>query len=404
MALHFALCLVFLAVVTAKLTLLGSHDPTRIEGHYIVIYHENTTREQYNAHLKGVSYSTTFKYTYDIGETYKGFAAELTPRLLDAILDDPMISEVHYDGLASIADNSCSHTQANAPSWGIARTSHKGGFDNEGLRDDHYYEQQHTGQGVDVYILDTGIYITHNDFGGRARYGANFVDSVPTDQNSHGTHCAGTAAGVRFGLAKAANLIAVKVLNAGGSGSYSGIIAGIQYVTQQHQGSGRPSVASMSLGGTADGGMNAAVRASILAGIVYSIAAGNSNGNACNFYPASEPLAVTVGSTDIASSGNSDYDARSSFSNFGTCLDIWAPGSAITSCGINGPDSSSVKSGTSMACPHVTGAIAVILGREPLLTPAQAQQRLTAMAQVGLIDNAGAGSVNLLLYNGCDEA
>jgi len=404
MALHFALCLVFLAVVTAKLTLQGAHDPTRIEGNYIVVYHENTTREQFNAHLKGVSYSTSFKYTYDIGETFKGFAAELTPRVLDAILDDPMISEVHYDGLASIAENSCTHTQPNAPSWGIARTSHKGGFDNEGLRDDHYYDQQFTGQGVDIYILDTGIYITHNDFGGRARYGANFVDSVPTDQNSHGTHCAGTAAGARFGLAKAANLIAVKVLNAGGSGSYSGIIAGIQWVTTNYNAGTNPAVASMSLGGTADGGMNAAVRASILAGIVYSIAAGNSNGNACNFYPASEPLALTVGSTTIASSGNDEYDQRSSFSNFGTCLDIWAPGTSITSAAITGPDSSSVKSGTSMACPHVTGAVAVILGQQRDLTPPQVQARLNAVAQVGLVDNAGAGSVNLLLYNGCDEA
>jgi len=393
-----------LVLVTAELTLRGTDDPTRIDGHYIVIYHENTTREAFNAHLKGVSFASSLKYTYDIGETYKGFAAQLSPRVLEALLDDPMIHEVHCDGLASIAENSCGTTQSNAPSWGIARTSHKGELDDIGLRDDHYFHLDETGSGVDIYILDTGIYITHNDFGGRARYGANFVDNVPTDQNSHGTHCAGTAAGARFGLAKGANLIAVKVLNAGGSGSYSGIIAGIQWVTTTYQSSGRPAVASMSLGGTADGGMNAAVRASILAGIVYSIAAGNSNGNACNFYPASEPLAITVGSTVIASSGNTDYDARSSFSNFGTCLDIWAPGSTITSCGINGPDSSSVKSGTSMACPHVTGAIAVILGREPLITPAQAQQRMTAMAQVGLVDNAGAGSVNLLLYNGCDEA
>jgi len=315
-----------------------------------------------------------------------------------------MIHEVHCDGLASIADNSCGGTQSNAPSWGIARASHKGPLDDIGLRDDHYYHLDQIGGGVDIYILDTGIFITHNDFGGRARYGANFVDSVPTDQNSHGTHCAGTAAGSRFGLAKGANLIAVKVLNAAGAGSFSGVIAGIQWVTEQYLANDRPCVASMSLGGTTNGGMNDAVRASIVAGFPYSIAAGNSNGNACNFFPASEPLAVTVGSTVISSSGNTDFDARSSFSNYGTCLDIWAPGSTITSCGIAGPDSSSVKSGTSMACPHVTGALAVILGREPLLTPAQAQQRLTATAQVDLVENVGVGSVNLLLYNDCDEA
>jgi len=402
MALRIALFLVFLAVVTAKLTVLGGHDPTRIEGHYIVVYHVNTTREDYNAHLKGVSFGTNFKYTYDIGETYKGFAAELSPRALEALLNDPMIHEVHYDGMASIADNSCGDTQNNAPSWGIARISHKGEV-TDGLGDNHYFDLEHLGAGCDIYILDTGIYIEHNDFTGRARYGANFVDTVPTDQNSHGTHCAGTAAGARHGLAKAAFIVAVKVLNAQGSGSYSGIIAGIQWVTQSYQAGERPAVASMSLGGTADGGMNGAVAASIAAGIPYSIAAGNSNGNACFFYPASCPTAVTVGSTVIAASGNEEFDQRSSFSNYGTCLDIWAPGSSITSCAITGPDSSSVKSGTSMACPHVTGLLAIILAREPLLSAAEAQQRLTSVAQPGLVDNAGAGSINLLAYNNCDE-
>jgi len=315
-----------------------------------------------------------------------------------------MISAVHYDGLASIQENSCSHTQANAPSWGLARSSHKGGFDNAGLNDDFYYNQSDTGAGTKVYILDTGIYIQHTDFSGRAFIGANFVDAVPGDQNSHGTHCAGTAAGTRFGLAKSAFLYAVKVLNAQGSGAYSGILAGIQWVTQHVQNGNRRGIGSMSLGGTADGGMNAAVAASIAAGIPYSIAAGNSNGNACNFYPASCPTATTVASSDIAASGGVDYDMRSSFSNYGTCVDIYAPGSLITSCAITGPDSSSVKSGTSMACPHVTGALAVVLGREPGLTPAQAQSRLTTTAQQGLIDNAGAGTPNLLLYNTCDEA
>jgi len=403
MALCFALFLVFLGVATAKLSVLGADDPNRIEGHYIVLYHDNTTREQMSAHLRGVSFSTVVKYTYNINEEYKGFAAPLSPRVLQALLEDPMVKEIHNDGMAHIADNSCGTTQANAPSWGLARSSHKGGFDQQGLRDDFYYNVNAVGAGVDVYILDTGIYIEHNDFGGRAIHGANFVDNVPTDQNSHGTHCAGTAAGARFGIAKAANLVAVKVLNAGGSGSYSGIITGIQWVTNRYQTNERPACASMSLGGTADGGMNAAVRASINAGIPYSIAGGNSNGNACNFYPASEPLAITAASSDIGYQGNTEYDIRSSFSNYGTCIDIFAPGSAITSAGIAGPDSSSVKSGTSMACPHVTGAIAVILGQEPLLPPEGVQARLNALAQVGFIDNPGAGTPNLLLYNACDE-
>jgi len=305
--------------------------------------------------------------------------------------------------MESIVENSCGATQANAPSWGIARTSHKGGIDN-GIRDDHFYDPQEGGQGCTIYVVDTGIYIEHNDFVGRARYGANFVDNVETDQNSHGTHCAGTAAGRTFGLAKAANLVAVKVLGAGGSGPTSGVIAGFNWVTQQHQTTGGPSVASVSLGSTADGGKNAAVTASIQQGVAYSIAAGNSNANACNFYPASTPLATTVASSTMSTFDEETYDERSSFSNFGTCVDIFAPGTSITSCCISGPNSSCVKSGTSMACPHVTGILAIIFGQHPGWTPAQAEAELLRQAQSGLIYNQGGGSPNLLLYNGCDEA
>jgi len=348
--------------------------------------------------------STPLKFIYNIGDTYKGFAADIDPVSLDRLLEDPTVKEIHCDGMESIAENSCGATQSNAPSWGTARCSHKGGFDTIGLRDDYYHHPRRAGQNVNVYIVDTGIYIQHNDFAGRARYGANFVDNVETDQNSHGTHCAGTAGGRIYGLAKACNLISVKVLGASGSGPTSGVIAGFNWVTQQHQVNGGPSVASVSLGSQADGGKNAAVTASVNAGVVYSIAAGNSNGNACNFYPASCPEAITVGSTTISSFNDEEYDDRSSFSNFGTCVDIWGPGTTITSCGINGPNSSSVKSGTSMACPHVTGIAAVILSEEPTLTPAQVEQRMLALAQVGLINNVGGGSPNLLLYNGCDEA
>jgi len=256
---------------------------------------------------------------------------------------------------------------------------------------------------VTVYVLDTGIYIEHNDFGGRARYGANFVDNVQTDQNSHGTHCAATAAGRTFGVAKAAILVAVKVLGASGSGATSGVIAGINWITEQHVGSGGPSVCSVSLGSTADGGKNAAVTASIQRGVAYSIAAGNSNANACNFYPASATLATTVGSTTMSTFDEETYDERSSFSNWGTCVDIFAPGTSITSACINGPNSSCIKSGTSMACPHVSGALAVVLGAHPNWTPAQAEAELKRLGQEGLIYNAGGGSPNLLLYNGCDD-
>jgi len=254
---------------------------------------------------------------------------------------------------------------------------------------------------VSVYVLDTGIYIQHNDFGGRASYGENFVDSVPGDENSHGTHCAGTIGGAQYGIAKQVQLIAVKVLGRTGSGSTSGVVAGINWVTEQHRQKGGPSIASMSLGSMSDGGKNAAIEASVREGVVYSVAAGNSAGSACSFYPASSPYVICVGSTEYANFNEEYYDRRSSFSNYGTCVDVFAPGSAITSCAITGPDSSSVKSGTSMACPHVAGLAAIVKGKNPALSPQDVEREIQAMAQSGLIDDAGAGSPNLLLYNGC---
>jgi len=393
-----------IAVVSAKLQLQGVDDPTRINGEYIIVYHENTTLDTFNGHLKGLSsgFSFTPMYTYVIGETFKGFAAKLTNAMVDSLLDDPLVSAIHCNGMATIADNSCDTTQPNAPSWGIARTSHKGGLDQGGLRDE-YFHDANGGAGCDAYILDTGIYTQHNDFEGRATVGANFVDNNPSDQNSHGTHCAGTVGGRLYGVAKGVTLIAVKVLNAQGSGSYAGIIQGVNWVTTQYTNRGRPGIASMSLGGPQDGGMCAALQSSRNAGVIYSVAAGNSNTNACNSYPAGCAAAFTVGSTNIANFNGADYDERSSFSNYGTCVKIWAPGSSITSTCNTGPNTSCIKSGTSMACPHVTGGLALVYGQDPSQTPTQVEARLKTESQKGLIDNIMIGSPNELLYNYCDE-
>jgi len=394
------LCLFLCFVLSSgKLTLLGNDNPTKIDGHFIVIYNDDTTQEEATAHVKGVSTTAQVKYVYNIGNTFKGFSAQLNNSMVDLLLEDPLVKEVHCDGMETIVENSCDSTQANAPSWGIARVSHKGSIEG-GLRDDYYYDSDASGLGVAAYVLDTGIYIAHNDFRGRAIVGANFVDSVATDENGHGTHCAGTIGGATFGIAKAVRLVAVKVLGRTGSGATSGVIAGIDWVTRQHSTAGLASVASMSLGSTTDGGKNAAITASVRAGVTYSVSAGNSNADACNHYPASCPDAITVGSTQISNLG----DARSSFSNYGECVTLFAPGSTITSCGITGPNSSTVKSGTSMACPHVTGVVAVLLGQNPTMTPVQVKSRLLSMAQKELINNPGFLSPNALLYNECDEA
>jgi subtilisin family serine protease len=377
--------------------LYGLDNPERVVGQYIVIYHENTTAEYATWH------PTNFEglmWKYNIGNTFKGFSAKFDDNTLNRLRQDPNVKEIHCDGTEHIVQI-CDSTQANVRSWGLARVSHLGTIPSSGLPDNYIYSSSESGAGTTTYVLDTGIYIDHNDFGGRASYGANFVDSVDTDQNSHGTHCAGTIGGFQYGLAKQTRLVAVKVLGASGSGATSGVIAGINWVTDQHNTNGGPSIASMSLGSTSDGGKNAAIEASARAGVVYSVAAGNSAANACNFYPASSQFVISVGATDTDTFEEVEYDRRSTFSNYGECVDVWAPGSSITSCAITGPDSSSVKSGTSMACPHVSGMAAIILGRNPNLPPQDVEREIQAMAQLNLIDNVGVGSPNLLLYNGC---
>jgi subtilisin family serine protease len=399
----FIALLSLVALVSCRAPLLGEESADKIDGEYIVIFHDNTTTEQAEAHWKSLkSGSVEFLHTYNIGDTYKGYAARMSHKHLHHQREHPLVKEVHYNGIVRIVDNSCGSATLNALSWGLARTSHKSNMPN-GLNEDYYYSSTTAGRGVTAYVIDTGIRITHTDFGGRAAYGVNYADNVPTDQNGHGTHCAGTIGGTKYGIAKNVNLIAVKVLNAQGSGTLANVIAGMQWATNRHLSTGGPSVCSMSLGATADGGMNAALQSSTNQGLVYSVAAGNSNADACFFYPASAPAAVTVGATELASNGNGEQDVRSYFSNLGTCLDIFAPGSAITSCGATSDTATAVLSGTSMACPHVSGQLAVILSQYPNFSPAEATNHLKQQAQVGLVINAGAGSPNLLLYNQCDE-
>jgi len=210
--------------------------------------------------------------------------------------------------------------------------------------------------------------------------------------------------GRTFGISKAVTLIAVKVLGASGSGTVANVIRGVEWVTQEYIRTRRPSVASMSLGSTTNGGLNEALTASFNVGVVYSVAAGGSGTSACNFYPASCPEALTAGSTIIINRDGQDYDQRTSSSNYGPCVDIWAPGSTITSCDITSPDSFSTRSGTSMSCAHITGVVATLLSQNPNMRPPELSSKLLGMAQRDLIENVGAGSHNALVYNGCDES
>jgi len=249
------------------------------------------------------------------------------------------------------------------------------------------------GAGVDVYVIDTGILTTHVDFGTRATSVFNAITAEPTvDLNGHGTHCAGTIGGTVYGVAKNVALKSVKVLSGAGSGTVAGVVSGVDYVTNTND-PNRQSVASMSLGGAASAALDSAVAASITAGVVYSIAAGNSNANACNYSPARVPTAVTVGAT-------TNTDARATYSNIGTCIDIFGPGSSITSDWIGASNTATnTISGTSMATPHVAGVLALYLGLTTGQTPAQSSAWLVASATPNVVGSPGAGSPNLLLYS-----
>jgi len=239
-------------------------------------------------------------------------------------------------------------------------------------------------------VIDTGILTTHTDFGGRATAVYNAItNEASTDLNGHGTHCAGTIAGTTYGMAKQVALKAVKVLSASGSGSTTGVVAGVNYVSN-NKNTARRNVASMSLGGGASTAMDSAVEQSIAGGVTYAIAAGNDNANACNYSPARVSTAITVGAT-------TNTDARSSFSNFGTCVNIFGPGSSITSDWIGSNTATNTISGTSMATPHVAGAAALVLAQGLATTPAAVRTWLVNNASAGKVTNPGTGSPTGLL-------
>jgi subtilisin family serine protease len=250
------------------------------------------------------------------------------------------------------------------------------------------YNYTYTGSGVTAYIIDTGILFSHNDFGGRASKGYDAFGGNGVDCNGHGTHVAGTVGGATYGVAKRVTLKAVRVLNCSGSGSTSGVIAGVNWVSNNHTAS---SVANMSLGGSVSTSLDSAVSNSIAHGVVYAIAAGNSNANACNYSPARVSSAITVGATTSS-------DARASYSNYGSCLDIFAPGSSIKSDWYTSNTATNTISGTSMATPHVTGVAALYLQQHPGSSPTTVRNAMRTYGTLNKVTGAGSGSPNVLLY------
>jgi subtilisin family serine protease len=388
--------LALVAVALAWVPLLDVDDPTCRKGEWIVQYKWNTSREDAQKHWDIMEATgVTVMYKYDMGADYRGFAGIFSEQAISHLQTDPLVEKINCNVMAHIV---CDTVQ-NGATWGLARTSHTSSIA-DGVPATYEYNGANLGSGINVFVLDTSIYTGHNDFQGRAILGNNFAGGGNTDGNGHGTHCAGTIGGTTWGIAKNVNLIAVKVLSDGGSGQYAWIINGINWVVN-YPGNNNAKIISMSLGGPSEGGLTGPCNAAVNAGVIIVVAAGNSNANACNFYPAGIASCITVAASDTTSQGENQVDVRASFSNFGTCCDIFAPGDAVTSAWIGAPTATRVLSGTSMACPHVAGEAAVLRSRHPTYSPQQIRDLLVATGHQGIITNPGAGSPNVLLYNGC---
>jgi len=372
------LAIVFL--VDAKAPLLGTTNPEVIPGRYIVVFHPNTTTERTKAHLsKLASLNQNILHQYNIGGIFKGFAAELTDSALETVRSADEVAHVEADQMMHVAA-SC-HQQTGSE-WGLSRLWQR----TMSLHGKFTYDST-GGAGVNAYIVDTGIRVTHSDFAGRCSWGANFVnDGKNTDCNGHGTHVAGTVGGTTYGVAKKVTLIAVKVLGCTGSGTNSGVIAGIDYSAESAIESGKPSVINMSLGGSLSTATNAAVDAANDAGIVVVVASGNSNADACGFSPASAKKVLSIGATTIADNGGQMEDARSTFSNYGSCVHLFAPGQNIKSAWIDDNSDTNSISGTSMASPHVCGLAALYMSASGQSNPETVKTHIKNSATTNEID------------------
>jgi subtilisin family serine protease len=358
---------------------LAADPANAVPGSYLVVLKDGATVSAANVAAR---HGATPGFTYTAA--LKGFSVQTTEQQAQKIAGDPSVAYVTQDEKVSLNV----FVQPTPPSWGLDR------IDERSLPLDLKYHYPSTAPRITAYIIDTGIRFTHQEFGGRAVLGVDTIGDGQNgnDCNGHGTHVAGTVGGKSTGVAKAVRLVAVRVLNCAGSGTFAQVIAGIDWVTNnQLANPGQRSVANVSLGAP---GTNAAVETavtnSIAANVHYSIAAGNSNADACNFTPARTPRATTVGSTDI-------NDNRSVFSNWGNCVDLFAPGTAIYSAWSTSDTAYNTISGTSMAAPHAAGTAALWRYRFPA-------DNADAVARA-LVDNATPGvvinplSANLLLFS-----
>ncbi len=361
----------------AQIDLRGLDNPNRIPGQYIVVLKPSAVRAADLAQSMARSYNGRIEQVYE--RALKGFAVQMSEKDVKALAAHPDVDFIEADQTMSIK------AVQSPVTWGLDR------IDQRNLPLSNSYTYNFDGTGVNAYVVDTGIRVTHNDFGGRANLAFTAINdgNGASDCNGHGTHVAGTVGSNTWGVAKNVELFAVRVLGCDGSGSNSGVIAGVDFVANNAV---LPAVANMSLGGGASTALDNAVNNAVAQGIFFAVAAGNENQNACNSSPARAANVYTVGATD-------NTDRRATFSNFGSCVEIFAPGVNITSTWSTSNTATNTISGTSMASPHVAGVAALLLDETPSASPAQLADMLTANATSGVVVNRGTGSPNLLLYS-----
>jgi subtilisin family serine protease len=352
-----------------------------IEDRYIVVMKDQSRAagaDDARSHAAAQAQDHGGRVHFTYSTAVQGFAATLPSAAVDQVRANPDVAYVEADAEVTLAEDQTGAT------WGLDR------IDQREPALDGTYRYDRTGAGVTAYIIDTGILTTHQQFSGRTATGFSAIGGDTTDCNGHGTHVAGTVGGTVHGVAKGVTLVPVRVLDCGGSGTNSGVIAGIDWVTSHH--TSGPAVANMSLGGGASSAVDDAVTNSIDDGVTYAVAAGNESADACGGSPSRVAPALTVGAT-------TDTDARASFSNYGSCVDVFAPGNGITSAWYTSDTATNTISGTSMASPHVAGVAALYLETDPGASPADVAAAVTSAATPDVVSGAGSGSPNLLLHS-----
>ncbi|KUJ09778.1 serine protease [Mollisia scopiformis] len=347
------------------------------------------------------------KHTYNIAGSFLGYSGHFDDAVIEQVRRHPDVEYVEKDSVVHTMEDTEGELEKNAP-WGLARISHRKslGFSNF----NKYLYAADAGEGVDVYVIDTGTSIKHVDFEGRAHWGATIpANDADEDGNGHGTHCSGTVGGKKYGVAKKAEIYAVKVLRSNGSGTMADVVKGVEWAANAHTEKAKKgkkgfkgSAANMSLGGGKSPALDRAVNGAVEAGIHFAVAAGNDNADSCNYSPAAAEQAITVGASALD-------DSRAYFSNYGKCNDIFAPGLSILSTWIGSPYATNTISGTSMASPHIAGLLAYYLSLQPAsdseyavaaITPKKLKASIISIATEGALSDVPADTANILAWNG----